>query len=563
VLLLNNDTVVTTGWLKRLLKALDSDSRIGLAGPVSNCVSGAQQIQTRYDDLTALDGFAWEWGKTHDGSVVDSERLIGFCLLIRREVIDKIGLLDERFGIGCFEDDDYCLRGLRAGYRGVIARDAFVHHAGGETFRGSGVDFAELMRKNERLFREKWNGERRGADGQSALQWIDPREKLTVRAAGKGLFLERNNVRLSLCMIVRDNARTIKACLESIRPWVDEMVVVDTGSTDTTPRIAAGLGARVFHFPWCDSFAAARNESLRHARGDWIFWMDSDDTIDGVNGRALRRLTLGGHGSAVMGHVMQVHCPSAGGNGERHVTIVDHVKLFRNLAGLRFEGRIHEQIIPAIRRAGGDIAWSDIFVVHSGYDHSPEGQTRKKERDLRLLHLELEEQPQHPFTLFNLGMTYADIGQHEQAVAYLRQSITVSRESESHLRKAYALLVHSLAQLGKTDDAADRCRQGLSLFPHDAELLFRKALLLQEAGRLPEAATTYVDLLHTKEERHFSSVVRGIKGYLARHNLALVYTQLGDLPEARKQWELVLAEIPGYLPALHGLNNLPQPARSA
>src|SRR5437867_11288607 len=95
---------------------------------------------------------------------------------------------------------------------------------------------------------------------------------------------------LSLCMIARDNERTIRAALESIRPWVDEMVVVDTGSTDRTPEIAASLGARVFHFPWCDDFSAARNESIRHALGQLIFWMDTDDTMDPENGAKLQAL---------------------------------------------------------------------------------------------------------------------------------------------------------------------------------------------------------------------------------------------------------------------------------
>src|SRR5438309_1300150 len=78
------------------------------------------------------------------------------------------------------------------------------------------------------------------------------------------------------------------------------------------------------------------------------------------------------------------------------VTVVDHAKLFRNRPDLRFEHRIHEQIIPAIRRAGGEVAWTDLFVTHAGYDHSPEGQAHKLERDLRILHRELEEQPNHP-----------------------------------------------------------------------------------------------------------------------------------------------------------------------
>ena len=158
VLLLNNDVVVTTGWLGRMLRALRSDPKIGLVGPRSNFVSGPQQIEAGYENLAELDGFAWDWGKAQRGVVIDVNRLVGFCLLIGREVVEAIGMLDERFGIGCFEDDDYCLRAIAAGYRAVIAGDAFVHHYGGRTFLGGGLDGAALMRENERKFLAKWAG---------------------------------------------------------------------------------------------------------------------------------------------------------------------------------------------------------------------------------------------------------------------------------------------------------------------------------------------------------------------------------------------------------------------
>jgi GT2 family glycosyltransferase/2-polyprenyl-3-methyl-5-hydroxy-6-metoxy-1,4-benzoquinol methylase len=313
ILLLNNDTVVTTGWLGRLLRALYRDPQIGLVGPCSNCVSGPQQVEGGYDNLAQLDGFAWEWGKGHEGVHVEINRLVGFCLLIRREVIGAVGLLDERFGIGCFEDDDYCLRTIQAGYRAVIAVDAFVHHYGGRTFLGTGVDCRALMAENQRRFQDKWSSQ--GANGtpvpesdaalgadrpersnpdlgangtglrRRAIEWPEsrstksgqPTRQLAVEIVpGGGLRLKRSGARrrISLCMIVRDNARTLPACLESIRPWVDEMVVVDTGSVDETPRIVEAYGGRLFHFPWCDDFSAARNESLRHAQGEWLFWMN-------------------------------------------------------------------------------------------------------------------------------------------------------------------------------------------------------------------------------------------------------------------------------------------------
>src|SRR5262249_2335795 len=98
VLLLNNDTLVTTGWLGRLLAALHSAPDVGLAGPCSNRVSGEQQVEVTYDDVGGLDGFAWEWGKARAGGVEETDRLVGFCLLIRWAVIDAAGLLDEGFG---------------------------------------------------------------------------------------------------------------------------------------------------------------------------------------------------------------------------------------------------------------------------------------------------------------------------------------------------------------------------------------------------------------------------------------------------------------------------------
>jgi glycosyltransferase involved in cell wall biosynthesis len=291
-------------------------------------------------------------------------------------------------------------------------------------------------------------------------------------------------------MIVRDSARTLGACLESIRPWVDEMIVVDTGSKDTTPEIAKKYGAKIFHFPWCDDFSAARNESLSHATGEWLLWMDSDDTIDAENGRKLRELVDGPHRPETIAYVAQVHCPHEKDGPD--YTAVDHVKLFRNLPELRFEGRIHEQILPAVNRLGGTVAWTDIFVVHSGSDHSVEGQAKKLERDLRLLTLEERERPNHPFTLFNLGMTHLEMKRFDEAARYLERTIAVAGPQESHVPKAYSLLVQTLSEMGQMDDARKRCDEGLERYPDDPELIFRAGVLAQHSGLPYEAERFYL-----------------------------------------------------------------------
>jgi O-antigen biosynthesis protein len=582
LLLLNNDTIVTTGWLRRLLSALHADPAIGLVGPFSNNISGYQEIPVSYGSLESLDGFAWDLSQSRRNERIPVEYLVGFCLLFRRELTARIGFLDEQFGVGCFEDNDYCRRAQQVGYQTVIAADAFVHHFGSRTFFGSGVDLAAALRENEQKYLRKWetppaaatspNGRGRAGNVVSVAEKPQPddapprashsngkvssRPFTIVRHPSGGLKLQTSAIKLSLCMIVRDNEKTIGPALESIRPWVDEIVIVDTGSKDRTPEICKEYGARLYHFPWCDDFSAARNESLQHARGEWIFWMDSDDTITAECGRGLRALADNDPLSDMLGWIVQVHCPAGPADGYNDVTIVDHVKLFRNRPDLRFEGRIHEQILPAIRRAGGDVGWTDLYVVHSGSDHSPETRARKLDRDFRILNRELQDQPDHPFVLFNLGMTYADALDFESAIRMLRRCIEVSHSQESHLRKAYALLVGAHWQAQQYEAAWNVSQRGRTLFPEDKELLFRAALLHQHFGRFQEAEQAYLHVLGTTTERHFTSVDRGILGFKTRQNLALVYEQTGALAAAETQWRQIVDEAPRYAIGWRGLGEL-------
>lgn len=534
IVLLNNDTIVTTGWLHHLLAALSTDKTIGLVGACSNNVSGPQQVTAGYAQLNELDGFAWDRGQALAGRITDLERLVGFCMLIRREVIDDLGKLDEQFGIGMFEDDDYCQRARSAGYRTVVAEAAFVHHFGSVTFKATGINFSQLLTDNQQKYEKKWPSQ-----NDNSLN----SKKSTV----------------SLCMIVRDNETIIRDALKSVKPWVDEMIVVDTGSLDRTSEIAESLGAQVYHFPWCDDFSAARNESLKYASGDWIFWMDSDDIIDEEQGQKLRELVNSIHQENILGYVMQVHCPSKSLNGEHQdITVVDHIKLFRNRPDLRFEHRIHEQIIPAIRHAKGDVAWTDIFVVHAGSDQSEQGKQRKLERDFHLLSLDLKEHPDHPFVLFNLGMTLADSGQHVDAISHLTRCLEVSAPHESHVRKAYALLVSSLQKMERHNEAAESCRQGLQLFPDDPELLFRNAMLHHHFGNYKDAEESYRSLLTSKPERHFSSTDQGIFGFKAKHNLAVVLADQQKWKAAAEIWKEVTREEPHFLPGWRGLAEMYQ-----
>ena len=158
ILLLNNDVIVTSDWLKRLIAHIESDSNIGMAGPVSNSVSGPQQVEhvTYGQNINKMQQFARNYSKYNVGRTQEILRLVGFCLLIKRQVLDIIGGLDENYGNGNYEDDDLCLRSRIAGFRNIIARDVFIYHYGSITFKGNKIDYTDSLEGNRRHFADKW-----------------------------------------------------------------------------------------------------------------------------------------------------------------------------------------------------------------------------------------------------------------------------------------------------------------------------------------------------------------------------------------------------------------------
>ncbi len=154
----NNDIVVTNGWLKKLIAHAESNKNIGIVGPVSNKVSGVQLLkEANYQSIEEMHEFAEEVSREHSGRYFEFPRVAFLCTLIKREVIEKIGGLDEQFSPGNYEDDDYCLRAQLAGFKTVIAQDVFVHHYGSKSFTAEGNEkYGRLLEKNKKKFINKW-----------------------------------------------------------------------------------------------------------------------------------------------------------------------------------------------------------------------------------------------------------------------------------------------------------------------------------------------------------------------------------------------------------------------
>ena len=157
LILLNNDTVVTRGWATALLRHLARDRTLGLVGPVTNAIANDAKVDVDYRELDALPGWADSWTRAHDGETFPISSLAFFCVAMPREVHEKVGPLDERFGLGMFEDGDYNRRVRAAGYEVRCARDSFVHHWQMASFRRLGKDaYVRLFTENRKKFEEKW-----------------------------------------------------------------------------------------------------------------------------------------------------------------------------------------------------------------------------------------------------------------------------------------------------------------------------------------------------------------------------------------------------------------------
>ena len=289
---------------------------------------------------------------------------------------------------------------------------------------------------------------------------------------------------LSLCMIVRDEADALPRCLASVQGLVDEIVVVDTGSSDGTPDIARAHGARVEQVPWTGDFAAARNASLGLANGRWILVLDADEELPAAMRPHLQQLLAD---DSVDGYLVQiVNLVGTVANPSTETSV--NLRLFQNRPGYRFSGRLHEQVAENIRRANpaARLVDSGLQILHYGYLDQVVAAKGKRLRNLALARELAAAAPDDPFVRFNLGIElqrqedYAGAAE-EFAVSHARH--TPETYWASKLVKSYLL---ALTALGRWDDALALLEQELSRYPRFTDLYFLKGTVL--AARNDHAA---------------------------------------------------------------------------
>ncbi|MCY0869755.1 MAG: glycosyltransferase family 2 protein, partial [Firmicutes bacterium] len=343
---------------------------------------------------------------------------------------------------------------------------------------------------------------------------------------------------LSACMIVKDEELTLGKCLDSLRGVVDEVIVLDTGSTDATVRIATEWGAQVHTFAWCNDFSAARNASMAYASGDFILIIDADEYLDATEKLSLRHLLETAPAEAYAVNIRNYTGPMHALSQTIPVTVI---RIFRR--GHLFVQAIHEQIVLSVLATGRPIAHANLTIHHLGYLHEFVHSRNKTVRNMQLLEQELSARPDDLFQRSNLLAEYMRSG-HYEACANLSSELMDELEQTPvsqwppYAARIALFLVSSLWEIGRREEALRRAPELIEYFPQLAYLKNRYAVMLIQSERLLEA----LPLLHQcrllgDPRDAYIDAPEGVGTYLAASGLAYTWMRLGD-PLTARHWYL-------------------------
>lgn len=278
------------------------------------------------------------------------------------------------------------------------------------------------------------------------------------------MTLKYHKPTISLCMIVRNESELLGECLRIASALVDEIIVVDTGSTDGTQEIAAGYGAKVLHHEWKDDFSEARNVSIQHATGDWILWMDADERLRESEIVQIRSSLKDCNAATFLVPILNP-TPKGAHFSRGH-------RLFRNHCGIRFSGRIHEQISPSLTPGMGRVLPAGFTIDHLGYALAEEKLTRKNERNLALLKKSKDADPRDSYVRFTLAQALLTIDDYDAAEKEIYVALgqdpvqRISKPLPPDLRAAaFSNLADCSLRRGDFQTALIHCRESLQIVP--------------------------------------------------------------------------------------------------
>lgn len=296
---------------------------------------------------------------------------------------------------------------------------------------------------------------------------------------------------VSLCMIVKDEEDCLLAAIQSVRDLTDEIIVIDTGSTDNTPQLALAAGAKLFNLNWAEDFSVARNFALKQASSDWILVLDADEVLEPVNPKTFYELLNNVQVEGYFLHIKNILGPTLGESCDQVV------RLFRNKPMYQFEGPIHEQVAPSILRANNDsgLASAPLTLNHYGYLKDRLQSKEKFSRNSNILNKELDRNPDNPFLLYCLGLEYYQQDSITEGLQHLTKAITRMSGNEGYFEDVLFNIALGYLRLEETIKSIDFLSKALSMYPDQSDFLFLRGTAYLYQTNYHEAAEDFKHLL--------------------------------------------------------------------
>ena len=304
------------------------------------------------------------------------------------------------------------------------------------------------------------------------------------------ILTEENKQEISAAMIVKNEEKNLSRCLTSIKDHVDEIIIVDTGSTDNTMEIALSFGAKIYEHPWENHFSKHRNQSIGYATKDWILYIDADEELLFNDRTELR--TLLDSCSDVDAALLTVECEIPGGGRSKH----NSIRLWKNHQGIHFKGRVHNEVTGVC--SGRHIP---ARLFHYGYNIDQESRKKKFERTTTLLKKEIKANPKHPRPHHYLGISYMEQNKYKEAIAAAETAISLAsaQEDKSDLYSgSYHVISSASIETRDLDRAEHWALEALKKYQNHLDSYYNLSRIYYEQkniNQLREYSTRYLELL--------------------------------------------------------------------
>lgn len=327
-------------------------------------------------------------------------------------------------------------------------------------------------------------------------------------------------------MIVKNEEDTLDRCLKSAEGIADEIIIVDTGSTDATVEISKKYTDKIYYFQWINDFSAARNFSISKASGDWILILDGDDEVSKKSKDKIKELTNDKSVDVYLFNTLNVMDE----NNRENIVINQNPRLFQNKPGYRYEGEVHNQLISIIGKVNPDrvIKYVPIDIYHYGYTKEVINKQNKRERNMKILQTQLNKNPDDPFVHYNMGNEYFTLNNKKEALNHYLKSYNTLEPNIIYYSKLVIRLMICSMDLKLYDDVYVYSSQVLKYYPMLSDIYYLRGVINNIIGRPTAAIRDLEKAVELGESPQHLAYFKGAGTYKSLESLYHIYFDFQD-----------------------------------